>query len=977
MKKIVAAGVVLLVLVNLGGVAYKMGWLSRVPGLSRVLPASLPGIGSPSQGPPPAVPADAQPGVPAAPAAGQVAGAASPAGQAAGRVSPADSSPGSASVAPAASTPPAGSLDARGQPLVAPDPFDGNVASPDWGGTVEWWSTDSFETPDGQMPIVGQKLSWARWTQSGRYQQKPGELVVSFFAHEPILVDRAILLATVGNDGQLRSFPKDVEIWTSMASTFDGPYTKVATAALVATKNPTEATVTFPPIEARFLKFRALANQVGEQDFFLSQLKVMEAQRTGYVPLMTRHPELQWPGGPNRSVGKPAGVDAGACAPDAPVATPPSHPESRKVILLGDDRGTHLAGTLFQRTTKNEDVGVRHRPSFTLDAEALAKWEDDVPVEEKGVLSRAEFRFVAPRHARAALFAPALGYDTLVLGQVCNGSYRMDALKPLFKQALMAWVAAGHKLIIQDSDDCAPGPDYSFIPFKMKTDTPGARGAPGFDLRFVENNAMLQSRTGRPAFLDAQAWVTEPRGRRYRNELGDANVFTQWDANWCGHLAVRNVHNVLGFAVAYARYGRGLIIYDGFDNDQNGEAGYDEVVVRELAQGFDPDNLPCGARLGDFVVTTETPLLERAAVPGRTYTYPLTLISNLGYTGTVNLSARPAAGAPALNPTFEPASVALAGEGRSALSVTLPSLLPNPSFAMEVNGADASGRTGSLCLKFGPATSGELTVVSTLAPPTKTRKNLEIILDASGSMKTLMGKKTRWDVALETLQQVLAQLPDDFNVGLRVYGHREASRSPRTCTDSELVVPIRKLDRNAVLNAAKRWKPKGETPLVYSAMQAPADLKSVGGGTVILITDGEESCKGDPVKAAADLKASGLDIRLNIVGFALKAPKVQRDLSAFSQATGGLFYAADSGRALADALMVAAVDKFPYTVYDAQGKAVLSGDAGSGSDPLPPGDYKVVIKAGTKELVAPKVSLAAGQSVTLTIAMKAGQLVLQ
>ncbi|HSK09259.1 MAG TPA: VWA domain-containing protein, partial [Vicinamibacterales bacterium] len=282
------------------------------------------------------------------------------------------------------------------------------------------------------------------------------------------------------------------------------------------------------------------------------------------------------------------------------------------------------------------------------------------------------------------------------------------------------------------------------------------------------------------------------------------------------------------------------------------------------------------------------------------------------------------------------------------------------------------------CLQLGPLTSGELAVVSALAPPTKTRKNLEIILDASGSMRAAMaGKKTRWDVAIETLDQVLNTLPDDFNVGLRMYGHRESSKSPKTCTDTELLVPIRKLDRKQILGRAKAFKPKGETPLVYSALQAPADLKALGGGTVILITDGEESCKGDTVKAAGDLKASGLDMRLNIVGFALKNPKTQKDLAGFSQATGGLFYAANDGEALADALMLAAVEKFPYTVYDAAGKVVLASEAGSGSDALPPGDYKVVVKAGSRELVAPRVSLALGQSVTLTIAMKNGQLVLQ
>jgi hypothetical protein len=160
-------------------------------------------------------------------------------------------------------------------------------------------------------------------------------------------------------------------------------------------------------------------------------------------------------------------------------------------------------------------------------------------------------------------------------------------------------------------------------------------------------------------------------------------------------------------------------------------------------------------------------------------------------------------------------------------------------------------------------------------------------------------------------------------------------------------------------------------------MQAPADLKPVGGGTVILITDGEESCKGDPVRAAADLKASGLDIRLNIVGFALTNPKTQKELAGFSQATGGVFYAAQSGQALGDALMVAAIVKFPYAVFDAAGKQVAAGEAGWPAEELPPGDYKVVVKAGAKEIVAPRVKVTLGQAATVRLVMKNGQLVLE
>jgi hypothetical protein len=500
-------------------------------------------------------------------------------------------------------------------------------------------------------------------------------------------------------------------------------------------------------------------------------------------------------------------------------------------------------------------------------------------------------------------------------------------------------------------------------------------GKPGATLRILENNWMVHTLRGRPGFVDTSAWV---KLLPPANELADSNAVTEWGPGWCGQLVVRNANGIFGFTQAYAHYGRGLILWDGLDVDMTTTVYLDIVRARQLAQGFNTDNLPCSIKIGNFVVTTEPRLLSRGVQAGQSYTYPLALLSNLGYKGTVTLAPSVTPAVPGLQVRFEPPTVEVTSLQESQFTVTLPPGGPAPRFAIEVKGTATDGKTSSLCLQLGPPKGGELQVLSALAPPTKTRKNLEIILDASGSMKALMaGKKTRWDVALDTLQQVLAQLPDDFNVGLRIYGHREASTSPRTCTDSELVVPITKLDRKAILSRATSFKPKGETPLVYSALQAPSDLKSLGGGTVILITDGEESCKGDPVQAAAELKASGLDIRLNIVGFALTNPKTQKDLAGFSQATGGLFFTAQNGDALADALLMAAVESFPYTVYDTAGKQVLAGEAGSSGDELPPGEYKVVVKAGTRELVAPRVTVTLGQTTTLRIAFKKNQLVLE
>jgi len=508
---------------------------------------------------------------------------------------------------------------------------------------------------------------------------------------------------------------------------------------------------------------------------------------------------------------------------------------------------------------------------------------------------------------------------------------------------------------------------------------PGGRTYPrtprhSYTFRVLENNWMLHNLRGRPGFVDGTAWAEL---RPPANELGDSNVITDWGPGWCGQFAVRNALGAFGFAQAYARYGRGLILWDGLDVDMTGTTWLDIVRARQLAQGFNTDNLPCSVKVGNFVVVTEPRLLSRGVQPGQSYTYPLSVLPNLKYTGTVRLSAAGTPTAAGLEARIEPATVTVAGEQTATMTVTVPAGAKPGAMALEVKGTDTDGKTTSLCLQLSPVKSGELAVVNTLAPPTKTRKNLEFILDASGSMKTLMGKKSRWDTALETLEEVLAKLPDDFNVGLRIYGHRELSTSPKTCTDSQLVVPIRKLDRAGILKAARAFKPKGETPLVYSALQAPADLKAVGGGTVILITDGEESCKGNPVKAAAELKASGLDIRLNIVGFAVTDPKVQKDVAGFSQATGGLFYAAQSGAALGDALLVAAIEKYSYTVFDAAGKQVAAGEAGGAADELPPGEYKVVVKAGARDFIAPRVKVTLGQQTTLKIVLKGDQLVLE
>jgi Mg-chelatase subunit ChlD len=247
--------------------------------------------------------------------------------------------------------------------------------------------------------------------------------------------------------------------------------------------------------------------------------------------------------------------------------------------------------------------------------------------------------------------------------------------------------------------------------------------------------------------------------------------------------------------------------------------------------------------------------------------------------------------------------------------------------------------------------------------------NLVIVLDVSGSMKAALGETTRWQTALDTLKEVLSALPDDLNVGLRVYGHRYSSKSAQTCQDTELLVPIAPLDRERIVAAATALAPRGETPLVRSILKSVGDLKSAGGGSVILITDGEESCKGDAKAAAREIKASGVNVSLNIVGFTLTGKSVEAELAKLAGSTGGRYYGAQDGAQLSRAVKLAALNRLPYDILDGAGKIVASGQSSELSRELPPGKYGIRIDA-LGQVLEDSLTIAADETTTLRLGVE-------
>ncbi len=173
-----------------------------------------------------------------------------------------------------------------------------------------------------------------------------------------------------------------------------------------------------------------------------------------------------------------------------------------------------------------------------------------------------------------------------------------------------------------------------------------------------------------------------------------------------------------------------------------------------------------------------------------------------------------------------------------------------------------------------------------------------IILDASGSMWGQIGGEAKIAIARDTLHKVLASVPSDLELGLMAYGHRDKG----SCSDIELIVPPAAGTAGAIAKAADAISPKGKTPISDAVRQAAEDLRySEDKATVILITDGLETCDADPCAVATELEQSGVDFTVHVVGFGLSSEE-GRQVACLAKNTGGKYFAAKDAASLGAAL---------------------------------------------------------------------------
>lgn len=302
-----------------------------------------------------------------------------------------------------------------------------------------------------------------------------------------------------------------------------------------------------------------------------------------------------------------------------------------------------------------------------------------------------------------------------------------------------------------------------------------------------------------------------------------------------------------------------------------------------------------------------------------------------------------------------------------------------------------------------------------MAPaPASAQTDTVMILDASGSMWGQVDGRSKISAARQAVDSILSKWKPNDRLGLMAYGHRTKG----DCKDIEMLVPVGSFDAARIKSAVAGLNPKGKTPIADSLRAAAVSLKTTENkGTVVLVSDGIETCVADPCAVAAELKKAGVGFVAHVIGFDVTDPAAKAQLQCIARATGGVYLDARDASGLENALGRAveaaqgapvkteappkpAAD--PYAGKNIRGVARLAagldpiadqrsdvhwaffqsrgGEKGEFvtafynspfADTIPPGDYLMEVEYGLAKLTQP-VKVEKGKPTVLDVVLNAG-----
>ncbi|PGS05804.1 vWA domain-containing protein [Bacillus pseudomycoides] len=183
--------------------------------------------------------------------------------------------------------------------------------------------------------------------------------------------------------------------------------------------------------------------------------------------------------------------------------------------------------------------------------------------------------------------------------------------------------------------------------------------------------------------------------------------------------------------------------------------------------------------------------------------------------------------------------------------------------------------------------------------------NIEILLDASGSMAGKIGGEMKMDIAKEAIQQFVSGLPENVHVSLRVYGHKgsnDEKDKAASCGAIENVYTIQKYDQTTFRQSLDGFQPVGWTPLAEAIKKSTETFQSANvndKNILYIVSDGVETCGGNPVEEAQKISNSNIKPIMNIVGFQVDN-EAEKQLKEIAEVSKGKYVQANNAKELQD-----------------------------------------------------------------------------
>ncbi len=238
-------------------------------------------------------------------------------------------------------------------------------------------------------------------------------------------------------------------------------------------------------------------------------------------------------------------------------------------------------------------------------------------------------------------------------------------------------------------------------------------------------------------------------------------------------------------------------------------------------------------------------------------------------------------------------------DGGSILSAILPAQTPAPT-AVQENGCQApyDGVLAKNIFDFSECTQSAIRTGNFDEATIKQKENnLIIIFDSSGSMAQKIGGRAKIDIAKEAVKKYIDKLNGDesLNLGMLVYGHK-GSNSPSqkalSCAGIDEIYYLNKVHAEVAKAKIDGFSATGWTPIAKSLELAGEKLKAKpvdGKNMILLVSDGTETCDGNPVEMVKKLHSSGLNVTANVIGFDVAGAEEQA-LKNIAAAGGGDYF---------------------------------------------------------------------------------------